>query len=100
MDIGDIIKRELMLRDMKQIDLAKKLGMTEVTISRYINGTRTPKATTLKKIADALDVPTSIFYNDPQRDINVYQLIIDMIKINTHSFTNDQKYRIICELTK
>lgn len=41
---------------MKQSELAEITGITEVTISRYINSQRVPKVTEILKIADALDV--------------------------------------------
>ena len=39
-----------------QKELAKKVGCTEVTLSRYITGERVPKATIVVKIANALGV--------------------------------------------
>ena len=40
--------------NMKQSELAAITGLTEVTISRYVNGQRTPKAHEIVKIAKAL----------------------------------------------
>ena len=42
---------------MTQRELAEKIGVTEVTLSRYITGKRTPKGPLIVKIAKALDVP-------------------------------------------
>ena len=41
---------------ISQRELAKKIGCTEVTISRYITGERVPSATVVVKIANALSV--------------------------------------------
>ena len=41
---------------ISQRELAKKIGCTEVTISRYITGERVPSATVVVKIANALGV--------------------------------------------
>ena len=41
---------------MSQRELADKVGITEVTLSRYINGNRVPKAPTAMCIARALGV--------------------------------------------
>lgn len=41
---------------MKQSELAEATGLTEVTISRYINGYRVPKATELVRISKAVGV--------------------------------------------
>ena len=42
---------------MTQRELADKIGISEVTLSRYITGKRMPKAPLIVKIAKALDVP-------------------------------------------
>ena len=41
---------------ISQRELAKKIGCTEVTISRYITGERVPSATVVVKIANVLGV--------------------------------------------
>lgn len=41
---------------MTQMELSKITGITNVSISRYINGQRVPKITEIIKIANALDV--------------------------------------------
>lgn len=43
-------------RDLKQKQLAEKIGVTEVTISRYINAEREPRPGILVNIAKSLDV--------------------------------------------
>ena len=42
--------------NISQKYLAEQIGVTEVTMSRYINGQRMPKAPILSKIAEALGV--------------------------------------------
>ena len=54
--IGELISSLLEEKDMNQKELAQKTNVSEVTISRYINGTRQPKSDILSKIADVLDV--------------------------------------------
>ncbi len=59
MDI--FIKRLQMLLDennMNQKELAHKVGVTEVTISRYMNGERKPRVEIINKIAEALNTTT------------------------------------------
>ncbi|MDO5061991.1 MAG: XRE family transcriptional regulator [Peptostreptococcaceae bacterium] len=56
---GRLISSRLEQKGMTQRELAQIVGVTEVTISRYINGTREPKGTVLKDIADALDIPVA-----------------------------------------
>lgn len=49
-NIGNYIARER----MTQREFAKKLHITEVSVSRYISGQRIPKATLLYRMAKAL----------------------------------------------
>ena len=53
-DIGDRIKNRLDEIGMSQRELADKCKLTEVSMSRYINGTRTPKAPMVCIMAKAL----------------------------------------------
>lgn len=42
--IGDRLKYSLELRNMTQKELADKIGVTEISMSRYVNSTREPRA--------------------------------------------------------
>ena len=76
-DIGERIKEALSYRGMSQRQLAEYLGMTEVSISRYITGNRTPKAPTLKKISDFCGVPTGFFYGSEESQMSKGELTKD-----------------------
>lgn len=54
--IGKRIKAALDAKGMTQRELAKKIRVTEVSVSRYITGDRIPRATILIDIAKVLDV--------------------------------------------
>ena len=56
------IEMQLRLKKMSQKDLAERLGVTEVTVSRWLNGERDPSIETLNRIAEALDTTTSHFF--------------------------------------
>lgn len=58
MGIGERIAHALEMRGMTQKELANKTRLTEVTISRYINNQRVPKATHIVTICKALCVST------------------------------------------
>lgn len=45
-------------KDIKQKELAQKVGVSEVTISRYLNGDRTPRMDVVVKISKELGVTT------------------------------------------
>lgn len=53
--VGRNIETKLNEAGISQRELAARTGITEVTISRYINGARIPKATDLLVIARALN---------------------------------------------
>lgn len=55
--IGENLKRERKAAGYTQREFAQLLGMPVSTYSNYENGNRDPGPETLKKIADALDVP-------------------------------------------
>lgn len=42
--------------NMRQIDLSKKIGISNVTISRYLSGDRIPRLDVITKIASAFNV--------------------------------------------
>lgn len=56
MTFGERLVLALDIRGMQQKELAEKSGLTEVTISRYISGSREPKAVNIIKICKALCV--------------------------------------------
>ena len=49
------LQQELARSKMKQRDLAEKVGVTEVSMSRYFNGSRMPRHSTLVAISKALN---------------------------------------------
>jgi transcriptional regulator with XRE-family HTH domain len=59
---------------MKQKELAAKIGVSEVTISRYINGDRVPQPEILVRMADVLDTTTDYLLNralSPTRSVTL-----------------------------
>lgn len=54
------LKKLMIEREMTAADIARKTGMTQATLSRYINGKRTPKINSVIKIAKALNVPIEL----------------------------------------
>jgi len=55
LDTGKI-KTLLKRQEMTQRELAEKAGTTEVSVSRYLRGQRTPRLLTLAAIAQVLGV--------------------------------------------
>lgn len=62
------IEFELKRKNMSQKDLATRLGVSEVTVSRWLNGERDPSIETLNRIAGELGCATSAFFVDDATD--------------------------------
>ena len=56
--LGERITKRLNELGMTQRELAATVGVTEITMSRYIRGSRTPNAVVVANIAKALGVTT------------------------------------------
>ena len=54
------LKKLMIEREMTAADIARKTGMTQATLSRYINGKRIPRLNSVIKIAKALNVPIEL----------------------------------------
>ena len=54
------LKKLMIERKMTAADIARKTGMTQATLSRYINGKRIPNINSVIKIAKALNVPIEL----------------------------------------
>ena len=50
------LRNTLELLDIKQAELARRTGITEATISNYINAKKIPQLSVVEKIADVLNV--------------------------------------------
>ena len=52
--MGEKLKAARLAAGLTQIDLAERVGCQQRDISRWENGDREPRATTLKKMAQAI----------------------------------------------
>lgn len=57
-DFGEKVVALLNKNNMAQKELADRVGITEVSMSRYIRGHKTPKGTVISNIANALHTTT------------------------------------------
>ena len=67
--IAGQIKKRMLKLGYTQLELSKRSGVPQNTLSRYMNGISTPKAEYLKNIADSLDVGID-FFNVPVEQID------------------------------
>ena len=56
------IEKRIRTMGMTQRDFAARLGVSEVTVSRWLSGERNPSIETLGKLADALRTDPSYFF--------------------------------------
>ena len=59
---GMILRTTIREKGMKQREFAEKIGIHEVTLSRYICGVNSPKPDFMKRIADTLGVTVGYLY--------------------------------------
>lgn len=64
-----LIKKLMNERGMTQIELAKKTGITQSSLSDYINNKYKPKQDKLDKIAKALGVSPAVFWKDSLNEV-------------------------------
>ena len=68
------LKYTLACKGIKQVWLAEKLGVHKVTVSRFVNGQRTPNYDTMRRIARCLGVSTDFLLgNEKELRVN-YEL--------------------------
>ncbi|MBQ9200640.1 MAG: helix-turn-helix transcriptional regulator [Lachnospiraceae bacterium] len=56
------LKQARKRKGLSQMELAKLIGLKQVTISQYESGARTPDLNTSKKLADALEMTLDEFF--------------------------------------
>ena len=62
MSLGNDIQKYRKDKKLTQLELAKRAGLSEISIRKYENGDRKPKIETVQKIAEALDIsPYSLY---------------------------------------
>ena len=96
--IGERIAGLLMEQGKTQRELAKQVGTTAASISRYIKGDRIPKGTILANIAKALQTTTDYLLgnekdsNDPELEYNYTQRAI---ALNANRWSKKQKLYLV-----
>lgn len=80
--------------NMSQTELAQRIGTTDATVSRYINGERLPKIESLIQIASVFNVSLDYLFGLPGEE-NVHFIkndsVVELYKIlNQLNFLNDE----------
>ncbi len=69
--VGPALRRIRRLRGKSQTDLARASGVAQDTISQLELGKREPQGRTLRKLAEALDVPLSALWHTEQEVVDL-----------------------------
>ena len=99
--VGVRIFELLKKNGMKQKELAEYVGMTEVTISRYIRGHRTPNGHNIVKIASVLHTTTDyLLYgqNNEAENFMSYHQVKNAIKRYAKKWSIKQKKDLVISL--
>lgn len=75
--IGERIKVVMDAQKVSQNELERRTGIDRGHISRIINGKVSPTLDTIKRLADALEVPESAFHDE---EINLRSLVENMVR--------------------
>lgn len=73
--------------------LAKSIGMTESTVSRYLSGNRSPKIEELVKIAETLECSADYLLGLKESEVVVQKEIFKEIAGLFNKLSNDSTYR-------
>ena len=92
--LGIRIRESLKKLNMTQKDLAKRIGVAEPVISRYIAGERDPKAEVLANIATALHTTSDYLLGIENEEFD-HPRIKRMISRNANRMTEQEKREII-----
>ena len=94
--LGDKIEARRKMLGISQKELAQRAGITEASLSRYINNARLPKTEYLKKIADALHTTTDFLLgkDDPTDYIVGYYYKGKYIKKTSYDFESTFFYEV------
>lgn len=82
MNIGHRIKQIRIAKGLQGIQLAEKVGITNVYLSYLESGTKIPSVVTLQKICDALGITLAEFFADENTNLPPeYQELLENVKV-------------------
>lgn len=106
LDLGELDMQEIFVKrlielmenaNMTQIELAQKIGTTNVTISRYLSGERSPRIEILTQIAKVFNVSIDYLLGLPISKSNHFienESIIDLYKIVSRLGFLDNEHKL------
>lgn len=94
-ELGDRLKVALKLKGMSQSDLARATGITTSAISRYINTSREPTTTMMRKICESLGVSSDYLLGI---DGDNFERLLNICK--TAGLTTEQRMMLVKALSE
>lgn len=86
----------LQQKNMTQKELAAKAGVTEAAMSHYLKGDRTPRASVIARIAEALGTTVDYLMGGKEIDsVGEIGYAKRLIARNVHQMSKDEKMDII-----
>jgi transcriptional regulator with XRE-family HTH domain len=97
MRLGNNILKLSRKLNLNQRELAKLVGVTETTMSRYINGTREPNLETLSKLVEVLQTTIDDLVGVQETNVRQteYPQIKRLVARNANNMSLSQKTEII-----
>jgi transcriptional regulator with XRE-family HTH domain len=102
------VKEIMLMRNMSQREFSEKLNITEVTLSRYLTGNRSPRMETIIRMAQVLDTTTDDLLRDTSNEDNdrvdyrrlltierEYQYILKFIQKSNVNWDDEKRMGII-----
>jgi len=95
--LGKNIHKLISSSKYKQTEIAKKLGVGDSTISKWVKGERTPTASNLIELARTLNVDITIFW----QDVDTLEFsVIDKQLSETLDKLDDKQKAVLLEVAK
>jgi len=81
-------------KNISQKELAKRIGIDETAMSRYVNGSRTPRIDILANLARELDVTIEYLVGEGEEDYE-YKKLKNLICRNVHEMSDSQRLELM-----
>lgn len=80
---GKQLKKIMQIRNLSNADVARIMGVSRGMITHYLNYTKSPKMSTVKKLSESLMIKSSFFFDDIDIPEDIHLKFSDSVKIFT-----------------
>ena len=84
---------------MTQRELARRSGLTEASVCKYLSGSRTPQAEAVVLLAKALGTTSDYLLGIKRDEESIYRDLEKQILENKESLTSEERMRLIMLLS-